>query len=227
MKNRIIDFHAHILPGCDHGSRNVKTSLKQLSLASQAGIDVICATSHFYAHKEDVEAFLERRERSFSKLKAELNASSPQIVLGAEVLAFEGIERLPGLEKLCLSGTNMLLLEMPFTPWTEVLIESVEKLCEQDRFKIILAHVERYDEDDIDYLCSLGALCQVNADSFSGLFTKKHLKNLVAESLVAFVGSDIHGTDSGYTSWAKMKKRNSRIFEAVQEESNRVINQFK
>ena len=227
MKSTVIDFHAHILPGCDHGSRNVKTSLRQLSQAAEAGVDIVCATSHFYAHKEDVETFLERREKCLSLLKAEADGNLPRIIPGAEVLAFEGIDRLPGLERLCLEGTKLLLLEMPFTPWTEVLIESVERLCEQESFRVILAHVERYDEDDIRYLCSLGALCQVNADSFSGLFTKKHLKKLVSEDLVAFVGSDIHGADGGYNAWMKMRKRNQGFFEAIQEESNRFISSSK
>ena len=27
-----LDYHAHILPGCDHGSDKAETSLKQLSI---------------------------------------------------------------------------------------------------------------------------------------------------------------------------------------------------
>ena len=33
----IIDFHAHILPGADHGSRHTVTSLAQLELIRQGG----------------------------------------------------------------------------------------------------------------------------------------------------------------------------------------------
>ena len=45
-----IDFHAHILPRCDHGSDGWETSRQQLKLAREAGVEVICATSHFYGH---------------------------------------------------------------------------------------------------------------------------------------------------------------------------------
>ena len=49
------DYHSHILPGCDHGSDGIKTSLKQIEMAKSVGIKTICATPHFYPHKESVE----------------------------------------------------------------------------------------------------------------------------------------------------------------------------
>ena len=61
---RIIDFHSHILPGVDHGSKSLDTSLSQLKLMEKMGIDVAVATSHFYPHREEIDAFLEKRERA-------------------------------------------------------------------------------------------------------------------------------------------------------------------
>lgn len=223
MKKHIIDFHSHILPGCDHGSPDVETSLKQLSLAAQAGVDIICATSHFYAHKEDVNSFLARRNKSYAILRAVAKDKIPVIIPGAEVLAFEGIDRLPDLERLCLAGTNILLLEMPFTAWSDSLLSSVEKLCLSKKIRVVLAHIDRYDEQEIRYLCSFGAYCQINAESCSGIFTKKTIKSLISDGSVVFMGSDIHGVDDGYSSWNKMKKRNSDLFEEIQMESNRFL----
>ena len=37
----MIDFHTHVLPGVDHGSSSIKTSLSQLDLAAAYGIDCI------------------------------------------------------------------------------------------------------------------------------------------------------------------------------------------
>lgn len=51
-----LDYHAHILPGCDHGSSSVAMSLKQIDMAKAAGIKTICATPHFYPHKESVSS---------------------------------------------------------------------------------------------------------------------------------------------------------------------------
>ena len=47
----VIDFHSHILPGIDDGSKNVQMSLEMLKRASEQGVDVMLATSHFYASR--------------------------------------------------------------------------------------------------------------------------------------------------------------------------------
>lgn len=56
-----LDHHAHVLPGCDHGSDGLETSLRQLDMAAAVGIRTVCATPHFYPHRESVESFLRRR----------------------------------------------------------------------------------------------------------------------------------------------------------------------
>ena len=114
-----LDYHAHVLPGCDHGSDRLETSLRQLDMAAVAGIRTVCATPHFYPHKESAESFLRRREECAQLLRAHLPEQAPQICLGAEVLICDGMERLEGLHRLCREGTNELLLEMPFYAWPE------------------------------------------------------------------------------------------------------------
>ena len=56
---RIIDFHAHILPGADHGSSGLEESLNQLALIRAAGVDTVVATPHFYPHRHTPEEFLQ------------------------------------------------------------------------------------------------------------------------------------------------------------------------
>ena len=110
----MIDFHSHILPGIDDGSENVETSLQMIAALKEQGVDTICATSHFYATERTPQRFLFRREEAFEALKASLPADAPKILLGAEVLYFPGIAHMEELPELCLEGTNLLLLEMPF-----------------------------------------------------------------------------------------------------------------
>ena len=43
----VVDFHTHILPGADHGSDSVETTLRQLEFARDAGVKRLIATSHF------------------------------------------------------------------------------------------------------------------------------------------------------------------------------------
>ena len=216
-----IDFHAHILPRCDHGSDGVKTSLRQLKLARGAGVEVICATSHFYGHQTSVEDFLRKRQRCYEELMANVPADSPRILLGAEVLAFEGIERLPDLKELRLQGTKLLLLEMPFKHWSEGLLDSVEALSEDDSFRIVLAHVDRYDRKEVEKLFRLDTVWgQVNVDNLKKRFGKRYLREWAREGLILAVGSDIHGTETGYKDWLTCQRRYAEDWETIMKRTN-------
>ena len=219
-----IDFHAHILPRCDHGSDGWKTSRRQLKLARGAGVEMICATSHFYGHHHSVEHFLEKRQRSYEALMAHAPQGSPRVILGAEVLAFEGIERLPDLEALRLEGTDLLLLEMPFQHWSEGLLDSVEALSEDRRFRIVLAHVDRYDRREVERLMRLDRIQgQVNVDSMKRLFGTRYLRDWAREGRIVALGSDIHGTDVGYRDWTTCRIRYPKDWETVMKRTNRLL----
>ena len=45
----VIDFHSHVLPRIDDGSHSSEESLGMLQISASQGIDVMAATSHFYA----------------------------------------------------------------------------------------------------------------------------------------------------------------------------------
>ena len=115
----MIDFHSHILPGIDDGSKDVAESLAMLSALKEQGVDTVVATPHFYANHHSVEEFLRRRQKAMDRLSAELSEGAPTIVLGAEVRYYEGISHLQNLESLCIGDSKLLLLEMPFYKWTE------------------------------------------------------------------------------------------------------------
>ena len=193
-----IDFHAHILPGCDHGSRDLKTSLQQVHLAKDAGVDVICATSHFYAHQESVDDFLQRRNSAFETLRGRLGADDPRIRLGAEVLAFAGIERMPGVEKLCLAGTDLILIEMPFEQWDSQVLRDVEDIIYGRKMRVVLAHVERYvflqrDKGVWDAIMDLPLHIQFNAGSFLRMGkTKRFCLGQVKAQDNVILGTDCH-----------------------------------
>ena len=95
--NRLsIDWHSHILPGIDDGSRNVEESISLLNSQMAQGVKVAIATPHFYANDESVESFVDKRSKAFELLKAEVPETSLEIRLGAEVKYYEGISRLDG-----------------------------------------------------------------------------------------------------------------------------------
>lgn len=209
-----IDFHAHILPGCDHGCDCVDTSLRQLTLARAAGVDIVCATPHFYAEREDVHEFLMRRRACFEELSqavSEYGKALPEVFCGAEVLAFAGIERLPELKQLCLGETNLLLLEMPFVPWQTAVIDSVRELLGNPDYEIVLAHAERYDAGDIEQLAECGAMIQCNAGELKRLLLRRSVRSWLDQEKLVAMGSDIHGASNAYQIWSRAEKRHSEI----------------
>ena len=43
----MIDFHSHILPEIDDGSKSYEESLKMLEEAQNIGFDIVISTSHY------------------------------------------------------------------------------------------------------------------------------------------------------------------------------------
>ncbi len=201
-----LDYHSHILPGCDHGSDSLGTSLKQVALASSEGISTVCATPHFYPHKETVDSFLRRRESSAELLLSNLPSDSPHVLLGTEVLICDGMDRLEGITRLCREGTNELLLEMPFYTWQDSIWDTLYQLCERNDLEIIVAHADRYPTENIEKLIANGVSLQLNVESLAKPMHRKHLLSWIENGSVKYLGSDIHMLGNGYRDWKKCRK---------------------
>ena len=194
----IIDMHCHILPGVDDGARDVETSLAMLEASRAQGVQYMVATPHFYATRDRVDTFLDRRREAWETLKPRMGADFPGIVLGAEVAFFRGISRAERLEALKIEGTDCLLLEMPFRPWSEDDVDEVSEILEKHGYTIILAHVERYlamrgNADYIGNLLELPVLAQINAESLLDWRQRGKLIKMVRNGQVHLLGSDCHG----------------------------------
>ncbi len=197
----MVDFHSHILPGIDDGAPNVFDSLEMLRESSSQGVDIICATPHFYADEEDPQSFLERRNKAWLDLRRRMapEKSWPEIRLGAEVLFFPGISGAEEMKMLCIEGTHFLLIEPPMSPWSESMLEEIEECWNNLQVIPVIAHVDRYmsilrDPKLLERLKERRVLCQVNAS----FFLRKSSCDLAMESLRAdlfhFIGSDCHNT---------------------------------
>ena len=193
----VIDFHAHILPHMDHGSRRVSTSVDQLAIMQQAGVSKVCATSHFYPQDVLPEVFIEERLRSLEHaLRSYGYGPRPRILLGAEVLICQGLENMEGLKDLCVEGTDILLLEMPFThgDWGRDLYHTVHEIRKKG-ITPVLAHVDRYPKKSIEQLFDMGLYGQINCDSLTKMFKPKHLLRWVEDGKIVAFGSDLHGSE--------------------------------
>ena len=196
----MIDFHSHILPQIDDGSSGVKESLEMVDELSRQGVDTVISTSHYYATHRSPREFLDRRARAFEQLKERLPEDAPRILLGAEVLYFPGMSHMEELSSLCIEGTNILLLEMPFRPWTEHMIREVHDLARTGRFTLMMAHIERYYDDQPaavwDDLLDEGVLMQSNAEFFLPFFAGRKALKLLREDRIHLLGSDCHNMTS-------------------------------
>ena len=192
----MIDFHSHILPGMDDGSQTVEESLTLLEMLRAQGVDTVAATPHFYARENSPEVFLRRRREAWERLNARLTPGGPQVLLGAEVRYYRGISRLEELHRLCLSGTHVLLLEMPFSPWSSGILEELEDLLRED-ITVVLAHIERYLPDQPHELWPrlrhMGALFQCNASFFLDWRTRRRAIRMLRGGDIHLLGSDCHG----------------------------------
>ena len=206
MIDLTLDYHAHILPGCDHGSDSVETSRKQLAMAAAAGVRTVCATPHFYPHKESIPSFLQRREASARLLRENLTADALQLQLGAEVLICDGMERLDGLSRLCRGDTNELLLEMPFYQWSESIWDTLYALCERRDIEIVLAHAERYPPEAIEQLIRDNVALQLNSECLTRPLHRKRYLTWIKNGSVKYLGSDIHMLGNGYRDFEKCRR---------------------
>lgn len=195
----MIDIHSHVLPHMDDGSRSVEESLALLRLSAAQGISCVTATPHFYAEDNSPVEFLKRRASAAAELKAHWEPGLPRLLLGAEVCCFEGMSRVSELDALRIEGTQLLLLEMPFRPWTDRLIREVLAIQERGGMTVVLAHVERYlpgQEDAWNVLTDAGVLTQCNAGFFLHWRTRRKAVRLLNQGRIHFLGSDCHNTDA-------------------------------
>lgn len=220
----MIDFHTHILPGIDDGSRDIDMSMAMLREEQSQGIHTIIATPHFYANRRSISQFLERRQHAFEKLQTALEMEEmsptaldstegksrlPQILTGAEVYYFAGMGRADQLPQLCIEGTDTILIEMPFDQWREDQFRDLQAIIEKQHLNVVLAHIERYPEFQKSktiwnrIFAELPVTPQINTGSFlkkGGLFSrdkkKKFALNWMKEHPDTILGSDAHNQDT-------------------------------
>ena len=194
----MFDFHSHILPNIDDGSKSVRESLAMVSELTRQGATGIAATPHFYAQHTSPERFFARRSAAWEKLEPYLKASFAEIRLGAEVQYFEGIHRYEGLERFCIGGTKLLLLEMPLCAWTARMIEAVMEINSNQKLRVLLAHMERYlpygNQRAWARLLEQGVLIQVSTGFF--LARKRKALKLMRDGYIHFLGTDSHNMDT-------------------------------
>lgn len=192
----MIDFHSHALHGVDDGSKSLEESLEMLEQSAQQGISVMALTPHFYGDKDAPERFLSRRAMAMEQLLQAKKPHHPKLLAGAEVCYFSGIQRAKEISQLCLEGTPFLLLEMPFVPWTERMLNDLWEMNQNSENVVVLAHIDRYISMQkagvIQTLVNSGIKLQANANSFLNWHKRPRMLRMMKQRQISFLGSDCH-----------------------------------
>ena len=197
----VIDLHTHVLPKMDDGSKSSEMSLDMLHAMHAQGTDIAVASPHYYARHESIERFLERREHSLDRLHQVLDDNCPQVLTGAEVAFFFGIEEVPELDQLCIGQSRTLLLEMPFAAWGDYELHAVSSLCLDRGFQVVLAHIERFvsfqkGSDTAERILTLPVYLQINAETLLPLLSRGRWLQMFEQGRAQLLGSDAHNLTS-------------------------------
>ena len=200
----MIDFHSHILPYMDDGAESIEVSLAMLEESARQGVDMVFASSHFYADEDDPASFLARRDYSYNLLKeamAERGGYYPEIQLGAEILYFPGMSVAEELVHMKMGCTPCLLVEPPMIRWTDSMLDEIEETGANLHCVPVIAHVDRYmrvmeDSSLIERLKDRRLLVQVNSNFFIRRESVAVAMEYLHSGRIHFIGSDCHNLDS-------------------------------
>lgn len=211
---KMIDFHAHILPGLDDGIQTIEDAVQVLNEAKEAGFNKIICTTHYSNYYTENE---ETRNCEIKKLQEKYNEI--ELILGNEVYARTNIDKvLNNGEASTINNSKYVLYEMPlhkeYPKYQNLAIDLISA-----GYKPILAHPERYNiiQDDpkkIEELLELGIYMQANFMSIEGLYgskSKKTFELLLKHNMISFLGSDVHCTRKFYPHIKSARKKIIKI----------------
>lgn len=195
----VIDFHSHILPGIDDGSKTVEQSIAMLKMEAEQGVSKVIATPHFYAQYDKPDLFLQRRAESEKSLRQEMAQHNdlPKLEIGAEVYYFSGISDCDALSALTIGEKRYILIEMPMVVWPERVYKELENIWIKQDLIPIVAHIERYlrpfrAREILRKLEDLPVLVQASAEFFLEKNTKYAAMRMLKQGSIHLLGSDCH-----------------------------------
>ena len=195
------DLHAHILPGIDDGPRDMEEAVAMLKAASADGIKGMAMTPHVIPGLHDNPK--EKVVRLTEELKAGAAGIDIELYPASEIrLSDETLEGLKSGALCTINGSRYVLAELPSMFDPGKINEMVCSLRETGLVPVI-AHPERNpvalkDVECLYELVSMGALMQVTAGSFLGMFgddARKLAVSMLERRLAHVIASDAH--DSG------------------------------
>lgn len=202
----MIDFHSHILPNIDDGSRNIDETYNMIKEAQRAGFDQILLTphyteNHFETNREETEVWLDVVMQNLHEKNLDA-----ELLLANEIFITDNIMNLLINGKAStINDTSYVLLELPLDTEPDNLYGVISNL-QHNKLVPIISHPERYlyiqkEPNLILDLIQQGVLMQVNYGSFIGQYGKKAqfiAEKLLENNMVHFLGTDAHRENTIY-----------------------------
>ena len=174
----MIDFHTHIIPNIDDGSRSVEETFNLIKEAKEAGFEGIILTSHYIENYYETNA--PERDVWVNAISDSLKAKGIEtnLYIGNEIYISENIMNLLIDGKAStINNTSYVLFEMPLNSEPMNLYDVIYSL-QENKLVPVLAHPERYSfvqkEPELIYdLIQKGVLMQANYGSILGQYGEK------------------------------------------------------
>lgn len=211
----MIDFHCHILPGIDDGAADPLTSYRIINNGKEQGITKFIFTPHFYSSDSDIETFIEKRHNALFNLKQFYKDSGedfPDYLLGAEVALTPETDSLENIEKLCISGTNLILVEFPYSMCGDWVKTCILNIMYNRGLTPVIAHIERYIsfhgyKGIINDVLEENIPIQINGSAFLSFRTQRFVKKIYKKGTTLLLGSDTHNlTTRRYNLTSELKR---------------------
>ena len=202
----MIDFHSHILPNIDDGSRSIEETFNLIKEAERAGFESVVSTSHYMENYYETD--VPEREVWVKAILENLKTKNRNkyLYLGNEIYFSENIINLLEKRKAStINDTSYVLFELPMNSEPMNLYDIVYEML-QYKLVPILAHPERYsfvqkDPDLIYDLIEKGVLMQANYGSIIGQYGEKAqiiVEKFLENNMIHFLGSDVHRPNTIY-----------------------------
>ncbi|GAB3320380.1 capsular polysaccharide biosynthesis protein [Larkinella ripae] len=194
-----VDIHSHLIPGIDDGVADTETALACLRAFEELGYKKVITTPHvlrdYYPNSSDT---IRRGLNELRQAMAETDLTI-QVEAAAEYLIDDHFMTLLQNNDLLTFGPNYVLVELSFAN-APLNLDDIIFQIQTKGYQPILAHPERYAylKDQTDRLRKLkekGCLLQLNLFSLIGQYggrAQQQARELLSESLIDFVGSDLH-----------------------------------
>ncbi|MEI6852907.1 MAG: CpsB/CapC family capsule biosynthesis tyrosine phosphatase [Bacteroidota bacterium] len=194
-----VDFHSHLIPGIDDGSKSIEESIDIITFFQSMGVKKMITTPHvsmeYFPNKRD--DILER----FSRLQEDIAKAglSVQLEVATEYMIDDGFRALMHQGNLLTFGDNYLLIELgSFAEHPD--FSSLIFDLQTSGYNVILAHPERYSfwhshKDMYTTLKEREVLFQINALSLTNVYStavNKTAQWLIENNMIDFIGSDVH-----------------------------------